>query len=94
MKALLILLVVAAAAGTAFVYSGLYDISATDNHLPPTYYAKGDSGEDHATGPGVVRAGRHTRRRLVRTSTGEPTRPNQKGPKTAYSAEAASKRIS
>lgn len=39
MKALLILLVVAAAAGTAFVYSGLYDISATDNHLPPTYYA-------------------------------------------------------
>jgi mono/diheme cytochrome c family protein len=39
MKALLIMVVVAAAAGTAFVYSGLYDISATDNHLAPTYYA-------------------------------------------------------
>ena len=24
--------------GAAFVWSGLYDISATDQHLPPTYW--------------------------------------------------------
>jgi len=38
MKALVLFLVVAAAGGAGFVYSGLYDISATDQHLPPTYY--------------------------------------------------------
>jgi mono/diheme cytochrome c family protein len=27
------------AGAAAFVYSGFYDISATDQHLPPTYYA-------------------------------------------------------
>ena len=32
------LLLLAVAGGTAFVWSGLYDISATDQHLPPTYY--------------------------------------------------------
>lgn len=32
-------LVVAALAGVAFVWSGLYDISATDQHLRPTYFA-------------------------------------------------------
>jgi mono/diheme cytochrome c family protein len=35
----LILLVALAAGATAFVYSGLYDISATDQHLAPTYRA-------------------------------------------------------
>lgn len=35
----LLLLALGAAGAVAFVYSGLYDISATDNHLPPTYYA-------------------------------------------------------
>jgi mono/diheme cytochrome c family protein len=38
MKALLLCLALAAAGGAGFVYSGLYDISATDQHLPPTYY--------------------------------------------------------
>jgi mono/diheme cytochrome c family protein len=38
MKALIAFLVLAAAGGAGFVYSGLYDISATDQHLPPTYY--------------------------------------------------------
>lgn len=31
------LLLLALVAGAAFVWSGLYDISATDQHLPPTY---------------------------------------------------------
>jgi mono/diheme cytochrome c family protein len=35
---LALLAVLAAAAGGAFVWSGLYDISATDQHLPPTYW--------------------------------------------------------
>jgi mono/diheme cytochrome c family protein len=42
MKALLVLAAVVLLAGAgsaAFVYSGLYDISATDQHLAPTYYA-------------------------------------------------------
>ncbi|MFN2646326.1 MAG: c-type cytochrome [Burkholderiales bacterium] len=33
-----LLAVVLAAAGAAFVYSGVYDVSATDNHLRPTYW--------------------------------------------------------
>ena len=40
MKALLALgafILLGAAGAAAFVYSGLYDISATDNHLAPTY---------------------------------------------------------
>jgi mono/diheme cytochrome c family protein len=37
MKAILLFVIAAAAAGAAFVWSGLYDISATDQHLPPTY---------------------------------------------------------
>jgi mono/diheme cytochrome c family protein/cytochrome c2 len=36
---LLALLLLALAGATAFVYSGLYDISATDQHLAPTYHA-------------------------------------------------------
>jgi mono/diheme cytochrome c family protein len=36
---LLVLLVLGALGATAFVYSGLYDISATDQHLAPTYVA-------------------------------------------------------
>ena len=42
MKALAIAAAVLAALGlgaVAFVYSGLYDISATDQHLPPTFHA-------------------------------------------------------
>ena len=42
MKALAIIAAVLAALGlgaVAFVYSGLYDISATDQHLPPTFHA-------------------------------------------------------
>jgi mono/diheme cytochrome c family protein len=42
MKALLVLaavVILAGAGSAAFVYSGLYDISATDQHLAPTYYA-------------------------------------------------------
>jgi mono/diheme cytochrome c family protein len=35
---LLILVALAVGGATAFVYSGLYDISATDNHLAPTYH--------------------------------------------------------
>ncbi|MCD6041157.1 MAG: cycA, partial [Burkholderiales bacterium] len=38
MKVIVLVLVAAAAGAAAFVYSGLYDISATDQHLPPTYY--------------------------------------------------------
>ena len=41
MKVLAIILalgVLAAAAGAGFMVSGLYDISATDQHLPPTYW--------------------------------------------------------
>jgi mono/diheme cytochrome c family protein len=37
--AVLALLVVSIGGAIAFVYSGLYDISATDQHLAPTYYA-------------------------------------------------------
>jgi mono/diheme cytochrome c family protein len=37
--ALFALLVLALAGAAAFVYSGLYDISATDQHLAPTYHA-------------------------------------------------------
>lgn len=37
--ALVVVLGLAAAGAAAFVYSGLYDISATDNHLAPTYHA-------------------------------------------------------
>jgi mono/diheme cytochrome c family protein len=36
--ALLALLMLALAGAAAFVYSGLYDISATDQHLAPTYH--------------------------------------------------------
>jgi mono/diheme cytochrome c family protein len=36
--ALLALLAVSIGGAAAFVYSGLYDISATDQHLAPTYY--------------------------------------------------------
>jgi mono/diheme cytochrome c family protein len=36
---LLALLALFGAGATAFVYSGLYDISATDQHLAPTYHA-------------------------------------------------------
>ena len=32
-----VLLLIAVAGGAGFVWSGLYDISATDQHLPPTY---------------------------------------------------------
>lgn len=39
MKLVLLLLALGALGGGAFVYSGLYDISATDQHLPPTYWA-------------------------------------------------------
>ena len=39
MKTALALIVLAALGGVAFIYSGLYDISATDQHLKPTYYA-------------------------------------------------------
>ena len=39
MKALFLFLVAAAAGGAAFVHFGLYDISATDQHLAPTYWA-------------------------------------------------------
>lgn len=39
MKILLALIVLAALGGVGFIYSGLYDISATDQHLKPTYYA-------------------------------------------------------
>jgi mono/diheme cytochrome c family protein len=42
MKIVLIIAAVLAALGlgaAAFVYSGLYDISATDQHLPPTFHA-------------------------------------------------------
>lgn len=35
---LLLLLIVFLGGGSAFVYSGLYDVSATDNHLAPTYH--------------------------------------------------------
>lgn len=35
---LAVLAVLAGAGGAAFVWSGLYDISATDQHLPPTYW--------------------------------------------------------
>jgi len=38
-SALSALLIVAAGGAVAFIYSGLYDISATDQHLRPTYYA-------------------------------------------------------
>ena len=38
MKLLLAFLLVAALGAIGFVYSGLYDISATDQHLKPTYY--------------------------------------------------------
>ncbi len=38
MKALFLFLVAAAAGAAAFVHFGLYDISATDQHLPPTYH--------------------------------------------------------
>jgi mono/diheme cytochrome c family protein len=39
--AAIVLAVLAALAlgGAAFVYSGLYDVSATDQHLPPTFHA-------------------------------------------------------
>jgi mono/diheme cytochrome c family protein len=36
-KAILIFLVLAGTAGAGVVWLGLYDISATDQHLPPTY---------------------------------------------------------
>jgi mono/diheme cytochrome c family protein len=36
---LLAVLAVLGLGGVAFVYSGLYDISATDQHLPPTFHA-------------------------------------------------------
>jgi mono/diheme cytochrome c family protein len=39
MKLLLALVVLAALGGIGFIHSGLYDISATDQHLAPTYYA-------------------------------------------------------
>jgi mono/diheme cytochrome c family protein len=39
MKSLLALIVLGALGAVAFIYSGLYDISATDQHLRPTYYA-------------------------------------------------------
>jgi mono/diheme cytochrome c family protein len=39
MKTLLILALLAVLGATGFIYSGLYDISATDQHLRPTYYA-------------------------------------------------------
>jgi mono/diheme cytochrome c family protein len=35
---LAVLAALAGAGGAAFVWSGLYDISATDQHLPPTYW--------------------------------------------------------
>jgi mono/diheme cytochrome c family protein len=35
---LAVLAALAGAGGTAFVWSGAYDISATDQHLPPTYW--------------------------------------------------------
>jgi mono/diheme cytochrome c family protein len=35
----LVLLALSLCGAAAFVYSGLYDISATDQHLAPTYYA-------------------------------------------------------
>jgi mono/diheme cytochrome c family protein len=38
-RIILTLTLLAAAGGAAFVWSGLYDISATDQHLPPTYWA-------------------------------------------------------
>ena len=38
LKLVFALLLAALAGGAAFVGSGLYDISATDQHLPPTYY--------------------------------------------------------
>jgi mono/diheme cytochrome c family protein len=37
MKLIVALLIVAAAGGALFVWSGVYDISATDQHLAPTY---------------------------------------------------------
>ena len=37
--ALVVLVLLAALGGIGFIYSGLYDISATDQHLRPTYYA-------------------------------------------------------
>jgi mono/diheme cytochrome c family protein len=39
MKIFLALLALAVLGAIGFVYSGLYDISATDQHLRPTYYA-------------------------------------------------------
>jgi mono/diheme cytochrome c family protein len=39
MKTVLALIVLAALGAVGFIYSGLYDISATDQHLAPTYYA-------------------------------------------------------
>jgi cytochrome c1 len=37
MKGIIALLIIAAGAGALFVWSGIYDISATDQHLAPTY---------------------------------------------------------
>ena len=39
MKIFFALIVLALLGGIGFIYSGLYDISATDQHLRPTYYA-------------------------------------------------------
>ncbi len=39
MKIFLALILLAVLGGIGFIYSGLYDISATDQHLRPTYYA-------------------------------------------------------
>jgi mono/diheme cytochrome c family protein len=39
MKIVPALVLLAALGGIGFIYSGLYDISATDQHLAPTYYA-------------------------------------------------------
>ena len=38
LKILVVLTVLVLAGGAAFVWSGVYDISATDQHLPPTYW--------------------------------------------------------
>lgn len=56
MKILVVLAVLAAlgaTGGAAFVWSGLYDISATDQHLPPTYWAM-----DHTMRRSVARRGK------------------------------------
>lgn len=57
-------------AAAAFVYSGLYDISATDEHTPPVYWLM----EFVMRRSVQVRANEHPESRFARTATGEAFR--------------------